>query len=299
MQVIAKQIIKMYNKFEKMENFMPELPEVETIKNMVSKVLADSTIVKVEVRQRKFREPVPENFERIVSGAKVLNLRRIAKYMLIDLNNGYTIIWHFGMSGKFKIYEAEPKILDKHDHIVLVTDKGVLVYNDVRRFGLISYCESNKIKQNHLLGKLGLDPWDKELTPQYLLNKLKGKTQAIKLCLLDQEIICGIGNIYASEILYKARIRPDRAGNLISESEAKEIILYTRQILEASIKAGGSTIHDFKRPDGDTGYFQNQLCVYGRTGQRCPDCVCDLRNGGIKKSVMGGRSTFYCEYLQK
>lgn len=278
---------------------MPELPEVETIKNMVSGILNDSTIVEVKVLQRKFRESVPENFERIVKGAKVVGLRRIAKYMLVDLNNGYTIIWHFGMSGKFKIFNKVPEVLDKHDHIVLTTDKGVLVYNDVRRFGLISYCESNKLKQNHLLGKLGLDPWEKELTPQYLLNKLKGKTQAIKLCLLDQEIICGIGNIYASEILYQARILPNRTGDSISESEARKIILYTREILEAAIKAGGSTIHDFKRPDGDSGYFQNQLCVYGRAGERCPDCVCNLKNGGIKKIVMSGRSTFYCEYLQK
>lgn len=278
---------------------MPELPEVETIKNMVSGILQGSTIVDIIVRQRKFRESVPDDFEQIVKGARVEALRRIAKYMLIDLNNGYTIIWHFGMSGKFKICDNVPNVLDKHDHIVLSTDKGVIIYNDVRRFGLVSYCESNKLRQNHLLGKLGLDPWEKELTSQYLLNKLKEKKQPIKICLLDQEIICGIGNIYASEILYKAGILPNRAGNTITRTEAEKIILYTRQILEASIKAGGSTIHDFKRPDGDTGYFQNQLCVYGRAGQRCPNCICDLKSGGIKKSVMGGRSTFYCETLQK
>ena len=278
---------------------MPELPEVETIKNMVSGILQGSTIVDVIVRQRKFRESVPDDFEQIVKGARVEALRRIAKYMLIDLSNGYTIIWHFGMSGKFKICDNVPNVLDKHDHIVLSTDKGVIIYNDVRRFGLVSYCESNKLRQNHLLGKLGLDPWEKELTSQYLLNKLKEKKQPIKICLLDQEIICGIGNIYASEILYKAGILPNRAGNTITQTEAEKIILYTRQILEASIKAGGSTIHDFKRPDGDTGYFQNQLCVYGRAGQRCPNCICDLKSGGIKKSVMGGRSTFYCETLQK
>lgn len=278
---------------------MPELPEVETIKNMISEVLLDSTIKNVEVRQRKFRESVPEEFERLANGAKVLKLRRIAKYMLIDLNNGYTLIWHFGMSGKFKVLTSVPEVLDKHDHIIISTDKGVLIYNDVRRFGLISCCESNKIKQNHLLGKLGLDPWDEKLTPEFLLNKLSGKKQPIKLSLLDQEIICGIGNIYASEILYKAKIRPDRAGDSISESEASEIIKYTREILAQAIKAGGSTIHDFKRPDGDTGHFQDKLCVYGREGKRCPDCVCDLKNGGIKKIVMGGRSTFYCETMQK
>ena len=278
---------------------MPELPEVETIKNMVQEVLLDSVIEKAEVRQRKFREEIPADFEQIVTKQKVIALRRIAKYMLVDLGNGYTIIWHFGMSGKFKIFKTEPNDFDKHDHIILTTNKGVLVYNDTRRFGLISYCETAKAGSNHLLGKLGLDPWDKNLTTKYLLEKLKNKKQPIKLCLLDQEIICGIGNIYASEILYKARIRPDRSGGDVNEAEADKIIFYTREILEKAIKAGGSTIHDFKRPDGNTGYFQNQLCVYGKNGERCPDCVCNLREKGIKKIIQGGRSTFFCETLQK
>ena len=278
---------------------MPELPEVETIKNMVAEVLDDSEIIDVEVRQRKFREQIPAGFEKIVKGTKVINLRRIAKYMLIGLNNGYTLIWHFGMSGKFKIFSCKPETFEKHDHIIINTNKGWLVYNDVRRFGLISYCESNKLRAHHLLCKLGLDPWEKELTAQYLLNKLKNKKIPIKLALLDQSIICGIGNIYASEILYKAKIRPDRSALLISESEANEIIKYTREILESAIKAGGSTIHDFKTPDGDTGHFQTKLCVYGRTGQRCPDCICAENDKKIIKVVMGGRSTFYCEHLQK
>lgn len=289
----------MYNKIEKTEIFMPELPEVETIKNMVAEVLNDAVVIDVEVKQRKFREQMPEDFEKILKGAKVTALRRIAKYMLADLDNGYTIIWHFGMSGKFKILKTVPDVLDKHDHIIITTNKGVLVYNDVRRFGLVTYCESAKLKENHLISKLGLDPWDENLTAEYLLNKLQNKKLPIKICLLDQEIICGIGNIYASEILYKARIMPDRAGNSISESEAEKIIFYTREILQNAIKAGGSTIHDFKTPDGDTGHFQDSLCVYGRTGKRCPDCVCDLKTGGIKKVVMGARSTFYCDILQK
>jgi len=278
---------------------MPELPEVETIKNMVKGVLLDSIIEKAEIRQRKFREEIPQNFAQIVEKQKVVALRRIAKYMLIDLSNGYTVIWHFGMSGKFRIFAAKPEVLGKHDHVIITTDKGVLVYNDTRRFGLITYCETAKISENHLLGKLGLDPWDEKLTAEYLLAKLKNKKQPIKLGLLDQEIICGIGNIYASEILYKARIRPDREGDSIKKTEAEKIVLYTREILQKAIEAGGSTIHDFKNPDGDTGYFQNQLCVYGKSGERCPDCVCNLKTGGIKKIVQGSRSTFFCETLQK
>lgn len=277
---------------------MPELPEVETIKNTVKQVLQNATLVDVVVRQCKFREEVPIDFADKIKGAKVVNLRRIAKYLLIDLNNGYTLIWHFGMSGKFKIADEIPKNPDKHDHIILVTDQGVVTYNDTRRFGLVTYCESAKLGQHHLLAKLGLDPWDEKLTPDYLLQKFKKKKTPIKLALLDQEIICGIGNIYASEILYKARIRPDRPSGSVTCAEATEIITFTRQILEQSIKAGGSTIHDFKRPDGDIGYFQNQLCVYGKEGKRCPDCVCGGKEP-IKKSVMGGRSTFFCTTLQK
>lgn len=277
---------------------MPELPEVETIKNTVAKTLLHARINKVTVRQRKFRQCVPDDFEKRIAGATVIALRRIAKYMLVDLDNGQTIIWHFGMSGKIKIESALPENLDKHDHIILETSRGVIIYNDVRRFGLVTVCDSDKLKENPIIAELGLDPWEKELTPEYLLSKLKKKKCAVKISLLDQSIICGIGNIYASEILYKARILPDRESDKISPEECSLIIKYTREILEKAIAAGGSTIHDFKRPDGDIGYFQNQHCVYNKTGQRCPDCVCGGQHH-IEKTVLGGRSTFFCPVLQK
>jgi formamidopyrimidine-DNA glycosylase len=170
----------------------------------------------------------------------------------------------------------------------------------VRRFGLVTYCESAKIKENHLISKLGLDPWDENLTAEYLLNKLQNKKLPIKICLLDQEIICGIGNIYASEILYLARIHPERSAESITLSEIKRLIKYTREVLESAIKAGGSSIHDYVHPDGDIGYFQESHCVYNKTGLRCPHCRCSVaRTGGIRKMVLGGRSTFYCATLQK
>lgn len=277
---------------------MPELPEVETIKNTVAKTLLHERINNVTVRQRKFRQNIPDDFEKRIVDATVVALRRIAKYMLVDLDNGQTIIWHFGMSGKIKIESALPKILDKHDHIIFETSNGVIIYNDVRRFGLVTVCESAKLNENPLLAELGLDPWEKKLTPEYLLNKLKKKKCAVKISLLDQSIICGIGNIYASEILYKARILPNRESDKVSLEECSLIIKYTREILEKAIAAGGSTIHDFKRPDGDIGYFQNQHCVYNKTGKCCPDCVCGGKKH-IEKIVLGGRSTFFCPVLQK
>ncbi|MBQ7633732.1 MAG: bifunctional DNA-formamidopyrimidine glycosylase/DNA-(apurinic or apyrimidinic site) lyase [Alphaproteobacteria bacterium] len=279
---------------------MPELPEVETIKNTVSAAVNGAVIRDAIVNQPRLRELVPTDFAKRIRGAKIINLRRIAKYMLMDLDNGLTIIWHFGMSGKIRIEKANPPESEKHDHVIIETDKGVIYYNDARRFGLVLLGESDKLTQHPCFKHIGLDPWDTNLTPQYLLKALKKRKCAIKLSLLNQEIICGIGNIYASEILYRARILPERESCVISESEAKEIIKYTRIILEEAINAGGSTIHDYRRPDGDIGYFQQHHCVYNKTGQRCPDCKCNIaKTGGIRKIIQGGRSTFYCPNLQK
>ncbi len=279
---------------------MPELPEVETIKNTVAVAVGGAIILDVLVNQPRLRELVPADFAERIRGAKIIKLRRVAKYMLMDLDNGLTIIWHFGMSGKIRIEHTNPIKSEKHDHVIIETDKGVIYYNDARRFGLVLLCESAKLTQHHCFKNIGFDPWDVNLTPQSLLNALKKRKCAIKLSLLNQEIIAGIGNIYASEILYRARIRPDRPSESICQNEADDIIKQTRIVLEQAIKAGGSTIHDYKRPDGDIGYFQQQHCVYGKTGQRCPHCVCNFeKTGGIRKIEQGGRSTFYCPTLQK
>lgn len=279
---------------------MPELPEVETIKNAVEKFMRGATILRATVRQPKLRESVPADFEQRIRGTAILNLRRIAKYMLMDLNNGLTIIWHFGMSGKIKTESVLPPILEKHDHIIIESDKGVLIYNDARRFGIVTLSESDTLMQHRCFKHIGLDPWDTNLNTEYLLQKLANRKCAVKLSLLNQEIISGIGNIYASEILYRARIRPDRPSESVSKTEAEAIIKNTRIVLQEAVSAGGSTIHDYKRPDGDIGYFQQHHCVYDKTGQPCPDCKCNIaKSGGIQRIVQGGRSTYYCPILQK
>lgn len=279
---------------------MPELPEVETIKNTIAAAVDGAVILDVIVNQPKLRIPVPTDFGERIVGTKIESLQRIAKYMLINLNNGQTIIWHFGMSGKIKIESYLPTAFEKHDHLIITTDRGALIYNDPRRFGLVTLCESGKLKQHKLFKHLGPDPWDSEFNADYLRQKLYAKKVPIKIALLNQEIICGIGNIYASEILYHARILPNRASESISKHEAEQIVKYTRVVLEEAIKAGGSTIHDYKKPDGNIGYFQQKHCVYGKTGQKCPQCRCRTeRTGGIQKVVLGGRSTFYCGTLQK
>ena len=280
---------------------MPELPEVEIIKRATEASLLKAVIKSVTVRQPHLRESVPADFAEQITGAQIISFSRKAKYMLMHLDNGLTVIWHFGMSGKIKIESADtPLLLQKHDHIIIETTRGTLIYNDPRRFGIVSLCATDCWQKHHLFAHLGPDPWDESFTPSYLATRFAHKKTAIKIALLDQTIVCGIGNIYASEILYLARIHPERSAESITLSEIKRLIKYTREVLESAIKAGGSSIHDYVHPDGDIGYFQESHCVYNKTGLRCPHCRCSVaKTGGIRKMVLGGRSTFYCATLQK
>jgi formamidopyrimidine-DNA glycosylase len=175
-----------------------------------------------------------------------------------------------------------------------------LIYNDARRFGLLTYVKTNEIFSCHLFNHIGIDPFDTNLTPNYLMEKFKNKKTPIKIALLDQSIINGVGNIYASEALYEARISPFRESQSLTKNEISKLIEAIIKTLNKAIKAGGSTLRDYRKPDGSTGYFQNEHCVYNKTGQRCPNCICQTDiTGGIAKSVQGGRSTFYCKTLQK
>ena len=279
---------------------MPELPEVETIKNAIELAIGNGVINKVRVNNNRFRIVVPEDFGDVLEGSRIRAFRRIAKYIVIDLSNGKSIIWHLGMSGKVKISSELPEFFDKHDHIVIETTSGVLIFNDARRFGLITYCESEKILEHPLFKNIGIEPFDDRLDGKYLYERLKTKKIPIKVALLDQSIINGTGNIYASEALYIARIYPRRESADISLKECNKIVDAIKATLEKAIEAGGSTLRDYRKPDGSMGYFQNMHCVYGKTGQQCSECKCDIKKtGGIKKIVQAGRSTFYCETLQK
>lgn len=279
---------------------MPELPEVETIKEALKRAVEGAEICSVEVRNRHFRELVSDDFEERVTQTFIEKIYRKAKYIVIELTNGLSIIWHLGMSGKVKILDELPPLLEKHDHIIFKTSKGVVIYNDARRFGLITYTESITIDRHHLFSHIGLDPFDEKLTGQYLFSIFHNRKSAIKTTLLDQTIINGIGNIYASESLYEARISPLRSCSEITFTEVEALIKAIRKTLKKAIIAGGSTLRDYRKPDGSMGYFQNQHCVYNKTGQRCPNCICQTQHSsGIKKINQGGRSTFYCTHLQK
>jgi len=279
---------------------MPELPEVETIKEALRKAADGAVIESVKVFNPHLREDVPYDFEKKLCGACFTKIYRIAKYIILELDNGYSVIWHLGMSGRVKICECIPQERQKHDHIVFKTSRCGIIYNDARRFGLLTYTLTKELATHKLLQNLGLDPFAESLTPDYLLNRLKHKKTPIKIALLDQTIINGIGNIYASEALYEAGISPMRESNDITPNEADLLIKAVRKTLKKAIAAGGSTLKDYRQPDGSMGYFQHQHSVYNKTGQKCPKCVCNIcETGGIKKIVQGGRSTFYCCHLQK
>ncbi len=279
---------------------MPELPEVETMMQALAKGIGKTHIINVSVRNNRLRQKIPDDFAQKICGAAIIGYRRAAKYIVIDLDNGLSLIWHMGMSGKIKIADKRPEIPDKHDHVIFETAAGCVVYNDARRFGLLTYCKTEELRKNPLFKHVGIDPFDKGLDEKYLFPILQKKKSPIKIVLLDQSVICGIGNIYASEILFLSRISPLRPADKITRPETGILIKNTRAVLEKAIAAGGSTIHDYKRPDGSLGYFQNMHCVYGKAGQPCPGCTCDIaKTGGIRKIIQTGRSTFYCESQQK
>ncbi len=279
---------------------MPELPEVETIKNALIKGIGQARILDVIVYNRRFRMTVPDDFKERILNATILSYQRIAKYIVINLDNGISIIWHLGMSGRIKIVQNIPKKNEKHDHVILSTDKGCLIFNDARRFGLITYCLTSCLDKFPPFAKSGTDPFSDTMTPLYLFNRLHNKKIPVKQALLDQSVIAGIGNIYASEILYDAGISPLRESASLSRNDCRKVVESVRKILQKAIDAGGSTLKDYHKPDGSEGYFQFAHCVYNKTGQPCPNCTCQIqKTGGIQKIVQGGRSTFYCATKQK
>ena len=269
---------------------MPELPEVETTVNSLN-ILKNKKVINLKIHTKKLRYPVPINKLKKIINSKIINLRRIAKYVIIDLNISNSIIIHLGMSGRLKIININIPI-KKHDHLVLKFNNIKLIYNDPRRFGFIDIIESDKINNIRYIKKLGIDALDKNLSEEYLYNKFYKSEVLIKQLLLNQYIVAGIGNIYASEILYDAKISPFRKGNSLKKYHIGTIIKSTRKILRKAIKCGGSSINDYVSPDGTLGNFQNNFKVYGKEG-------CKIKGCDIKKEVLYGRSTFFCPKVQK
>ncbi len=268
---------------------MPELPEVETTVRGLERVLKGRTIRRVEARRPDLRRAMPVDLGQRLTGARVTGLRRRAKYGLIDTDRGDTFIFHLGMSGRWRI---DPHEIEKHDHFLIETDDGrTLALNDPRRFGSLDLMPSSELPNWPPFLALGPEPLD--LDGATLKARLAGRTAAIKLLLLDQRIVAGLGNIYVCEALYRARIGPRRAGGSVSAVRYARLAQTIREVLAEAIAAGGSTLRDFASPDGELGYFSKHFDVYGREGQQC---AC---GGVVRRFVQGGRSTFYCPACQR
>jgi formamidopyrimidine-DNA glycosylase len=276
---------------------MPELPEVETVRRGLEQVLLGNRLVKVEVRRPDLRWPLPENLAGRLTGRRVTSLRRRAKYLLIGLDDASVLIAHLGMSGRMLVSTGIPNRLDPHDHVMLLDDSGHAVrFNDARRFGMLDLTEESALHRHKLLIGLGPEPLDAAFDGASLARLIAGKACPIKAALLDQRVVAGLGNIYVSEALFHAGISPVRKAGRVGEARTVLLVGAIKRVLSEAIAAGGSSLRDHRRPDGELGYFQHRFAVYDREGQPCPGCSCTK---GIKRIVQSGRSTFYCPRRQR
>lgn len=270
---------------------MPELPEVETTVRGLARYLDGALIGAAETRRGDLRRPFPADLVQTLTRATVTGLGRRAKYGLIHTDRERTLVFHLGMSGRWRI---DPDELGKHDHLVLRTGAGhVLALCDPRRFGSVDLVETAALDQWPPFAVLGPEPLGPDLTAQHLRTALAGRVASIKLMLLDQRIVAGLGNIYVCEALFRARIDPRRAAGRVTLPALKQLVPAIRAVLEEAIAAGGSSLRDYAQPTGELGYFSKRFDVYGREGEPCP-C-----GGTVKRIVQGGRSTWFCPKCQK
>ena len=270
---------------------MPELPEVETTVRGLATVLAGDRLTRVAVNRPDLRRPFPVDLVQAMTGARVDSLGRRAKYGLIDTDRGQTMVFHRGMSGRWRI---DPGEIGKHDHLILETARGhVLALNDARRFGSVDLVDTALLGAWPQFAALGPEPLGPDLTVGHLARAFESRIAAVKLLLLDQRIVAGLGNIYVCEALHRARIDPARAAGMVSRAALTRLVPEIRAVLTEAIEAGGSTLRDYARPDGELGYFAKDWRVYGREGEPC-QC-----GGTVQRIVQGGRSTFFCPRCQK
>lgn len=270
---------------------MPELPEVETTRRGIEPHISGQQVIRVLVRNRWLRWPVPATLEKTLTGVTIEGVGRRAKYLLFQTGRG-TMIVHLGMSGSLRIAEAGDKT-SKHDHIELGFANGKLLrLNDPRRFGSIHWTTSPG-DRHRLLRSLGPEPLSEALSADYLYHRSRNRKVAIKNFIMNSHVVAGIGNIYACESLFVAGIHPKRGAGHISKLRYGRLLTAIRQVLRSAIESGGSTLNDFIKPDGRPGYFQHHFSVYGKTGQPCGKC-----GSPIKHIASGQRSTFYCGKCQ-
>jgi len=291
---------------------MPELPEVETVRKGLAPAVEGHVLARVNAKRRDLRIAFPKGFSERLEGRRVVRLRRRAKYLLLDLDSKESLIVHLGMSGRLTIHGFDAPLRPgsfhnktpedgsgngKHDHVVFETDEGTrIVFTDHRRFGLMTLIDTNALEEDALFKGLGPEPLDDAFTPAVLSAALKGKKTPIKAALLDQRVVAGLGNIYVCEALFRARTSPKRLARSVAGVRAGRLVPAIKAVLKDAIAAGGSSLRDYARADGELGYFQHRFTVYDREGKPCPGKGCA---GTIKRIVQSGRSTFYCPSCQR
>jgi formamidopyrimidine-DNA glycosylase len=271
---------------------MPELPEVETTVRGLAPILEGRRIASIALRREDLRRPFQPDLRQRLTGARVTGLGRRAKYGLIETDRGDTLIFHLGMSGHWR---TDPSEIGKHDHVVIETDEGHrLALNDHRRFGSLDLVRTAELGDYPPFRAMGPEPLGPDFGGAGLAGSLNGRSAPIKALLLDQRIVAGLGNIYVCDALNLAGIAPGRAGGRIARARLDGLADAVRKVLRAAIAAGGSSLRDYVRPDGELGYFSKQWRVYGREGLPCPRCAAPIR-----RRVDSGRSTFYCPKCQR
>lgn len=271
---------------------MPELPEVETSRRGIEPYLQSKVITRVTIRQHKLRWPIPKNLPSLAQGQKIQAVCRRAKYIYLKLDNGNIII-HLGMSGSLRICSPDTSA-EKHDHIdIQVSSNKILRLRDPRKFGCVLW-EKGSIDEHRLIKPLGPEPLDDVFTAAYLHDKAHNRQCSIKALIMNSHIVVGVGNIYASEALFRAGINPKRKAGNISLPRFEKLVAAIKLTLQLAIDEGGTTLRDFTGINGQPGYFAQKLLVYGRSGKNCTQC-----DGTIKQFTQQARSTFYCTTCQR
>ena len=286
---------------------MPELPEVEIIRQSLEKKIKQKKVSKVIVKNRNLRLKIPLYFANFIEGQKIINVERFSKYIIFCFSNDSYCLLHLGMSGTIHIINDNKNVLltntsfygypilpKKHNHVEIIFKNFKIIYNDPRRFGFFEIIKNSDLLKKRF-EKFGPEPFKSEFNLKYILSYLKGKKKSIKSFLLDQYFVSGIGNIYASEILFLIKINPNKKAYLIKEKDCKKIIINEKKVLLKAIKQGGSSIRDFRNTLGKKGNFQKDFNVYERDGLKCKRFEC---KGTIQKKIISNRSSFFCNICQ-
>jgi len=271
---------------------MPELPEVETVVNGLKPQIEGQILLSNSTSGKNLRYPLPDFST--CHGAALKNIERRAKYLLFHFDNGQTLMWHLGMTGQFHVLPSSAPAA-KHEHVTLTFEHDLtLRYRDTRRFGYVGLCKTSELESHKWIQKLGIEPLLNDFDEKYLKNSLKSRKTSIKQAMMDNTVVVGVGNIYASESLFRAQINPTEVANSLKPKQYQALVLHIKTVLEEAIEAGGSTISDFVKADGKPGYFAHSFNVYGRADKPCLTC-----SKPIQKIVQGGRATFFCPKCQK